>query len=56
VDWDAPISAAQAHEVTERAVDALFATVDRDDDGAISPLELQVGWIWLVPNATTEPR
>lgn len=56
MDWSASISAAQAREVTDRAVDALFDTVDRDGDGALSRLEIQAGWIWLVPNATEEPR
>ncbi|MDI1448288.1 EF-hand domain-containing protein [Polyangium sp. 6x1] len=43
VDFGASISAAQAHEATARAVDALFSTVDQDGDGGISRRELHEG-------------
>ncbi|MDC3955652.1 EF-hand domain-containing protein [Polyangium jinanense] len=43
VTWGESISAAQAREATERAVDALFGAVDEDGDGTISPRELHEG-------------
>ncbi|MDC0747794.1 EF-hand domain-containing protein [Polyangium mundeleinium] len=43
VTWGESISAAQAHEATERAVDALFGAVDADGDGTISRRELHEG-------------
>lgn len=43
VTWGESISAAQAREATERAVDALFGAVDKDGDGAISRRELHEG-------------
>ncbi|MDI1476615.1 EF-hand domain-containing protein [Polyangium sp. y55x31] len=43
VTWGESISAAQAREASERAVDALFGAVDKDGDGTISRRELHEG-------------
>ncbi|MRG96457.1 EF-hand domain-containing protein [Polyangium spumosum] len=56
LQWGEPITAGEAREAADRAVDELFVLMDRDEDGMISRRELHEGVRALLPDRGRQTR